>query len=57
MFHRQTDLSHGLNSFDEADEDYKPGTTQTHHHPPLQGAAGINIRCDIQGFTIPKIAH
>ncbi|KAG7245148.1 hypothetical protein INR49_023714 [Caranx melampygus] len=40
---RCTYLPHGLDALDETDVDYRPGTGQTDDHPPLQGAAGLNV--------------
>lgn len=57
FFTRSTDLSHGVDAFDEADEDNTPGAGQAHDQPPLQGAAGLNVRCDIQGLTVPEVIH
>lgn len=54
---RCTDLPHGFDAFDEADVDHTPGAGQTDDHPPLQGAAGFDIRCDIQGLTVPEVIH
>lgn len=57
FFSRKTYLSHGLDAFDEADVDHTPGAGQTNDHPPLQGAAGLNVRCDVQGLTVPEVIH
>lgn len=52
-----THLSYGFNAFDEADVYHAPRGGQTYDHPPLQWAAGLNVRCDVQGLAIPEVVH
>lgn len=48
-------LSHGVDAFDEAGEDDAPGAAQTHHDPPLQRTAILNVVRDVEGLTVPEV--
>lgn len=50
-----TDLSYGLDTLDEANINHNPSAGQTENHPPLQGAACLDVRRDVQGLTVPEV--
>ena len=48
-------LPYGLDAPDEADVDHKPSSGQADDHPPLQRAAGLHVRGDVQGLAVPEV--
>lgn len=54
---RSTHLSNGVDASDEADVHHTPGGGETHHQPPLEGPAGLDVWGDVQGVAVPKVIH
>lgn len=57
LFVRSTHLSYSFDTSDETDVYHTPGSGKTHHQPPLQWSANLDVRGDVQSSAVPEVIH